>query len=87
MFPGSGNLLVVESCETARNEQLTAITGVTLKGQPSLLRRVVAPGVVAGGCIALSGALVGGLVLAVALTPQFGSWTAHGAVVHHHVRP
>ena len=34
--------------------------------------------------IALSGALVGGAVLAIVLIPQFGIWTAPGAIPHHH---
>lgn len=38
----------------------------------------------AGRWIALTGAVVGGIVLAIALIPQFGSWTAHGALPHHH---
>jgi hypothetical protein len=37
-----------------------------------------------GRWIALSGALVGGLVLAIVLIPDFASWTAHGASPHHH---
>ncbi len=38
----------------------------------------------AGRWIALSGALVGGVVLAVVLIPEFGVWTAPGAFPHHH---
>lgn len=38
----------------------------------------------AGRWIALTGALVGGVVLAVALIPHFSVWTAPGAVPHHH---
>jgi hypothetical protein len=38
----------------------------------------------AGRWIALAGALVGGLVLAIALIPQFAPWTAHAAFLHHH---
>jgi hypothetical protein len=37
----------------------------------------------AGRAIALAGAIVGGLVLAIVLIPQFGSWTGHGAFLHH----
>jgi hypothetical protein len=40
------------------------------------------PGV-AGRWIAISGALVGGLVLALVLIPDFAVWTAHGALMHH----
>jgi hypothetical protein len=37
----------------------------------------------AGRIISLIGALVGGLVLAIALIPDFAVWTAHGAIHHH----
>ena len=37
----------------------------------------------AGRLIALSGAIVGGLVLAIVLIPEFSVWTAHGALHHH----
>lgn len=38
----------------------------------------------AGRWIALAGALIGGAVLAIALIPHFGVWTAAGALRHHH---
>jgi hypothetical protein len=38
----------------------------------------------AGRSIALAGALVGGLVLAIVLIPDFGSWTHHVAGLHDH---
>ena len=38
----------------------------------------------AGRWLALTGALVGGAVLAIALIPQFATWTAHGVFMHHH---
>jgi hypothetical protein len=38
----------------------------------------------AGRAIALIGAIVGGLVLAIALIPDFSIWTAHLALIHHH---
>jgi hypothetical protein len=38
----------------------------------------------AGRWIALVGALVGGVVLAIALIPHFAPWTAHAAFLHHH---
>jgi cation transport ATPase len=38
----------------------------------------------AGRWIALAGAVVGGLVLAIVLIPHFATWTAHGALHHHH---
>jgi hypothetical protein len=38
----------------------------------------------AGRWLALTGVLVGGAVLAIALIPQFGVWTAHSVFMHHH---
>jgi hypothetical protein len=38
----------------------------------------------AGRWIALAGAVVGGLVVAIVLIPHFGVWTAPGAFPHHH---
>ena len=38
----------------------------------------------AGRWIALSAALVAGLVLAIVLIPDFSAWTAHGVFLHHH---
>lgn len=38
----------------------------------------------AGRWIALTGALVGGAVIAIVLIPQFAAWTAPGALPHHH---
>jgi hypothetical protein len=38
----------------------------------------------AGRWLAMAGALVGGLVLAVVLIPHFSLWTAPGALPHHH---
>ncbi len=43
-----------------------------------------ATGGATGRWIALTGALVGGLVLAVVLIPTFASWTAHSVFLHHH---
>jgi hypothetical protein len=43
-----------------------------------------AAGGATGRWIVLSGALVGGLVLAVVLIPTFASWTAHSVFLHHH---
>ncbi len=37
----------------------------------------------AGRALAVAGALLGGLVLAIALIPDFAAWTAHGAFIHH----
>jgi hypothetical protein len=38
----------------------------------------------AGRWISIAGALVGGLVLALVLIPDFSLWTAHTALLHHH---
>jgi hypothetical protein len=50
-------------------------------GTPSDLVR--SPGA-AGRWIALAGAIVGGIVLAIVLIPDFHTWTAHGVLLHHH---
>jgi uncharacterized membrane protein YwaF len=42
-----------------------------------------APGA-AGRWIAIAGALVAGLVLAIVLIPDFAEWTANGVLGHHH---
>jgi hypothetical protein len=45
------------------------------------------PGVAAGEAgrwIAIAGALVAGLVLALLLIPDYSSWTSHSVFVHHH---
>ena len=42
-----------------------------------------APGTM-GRWIAIVGALVAGLVLAIVLIPDFAAWTSHGVFVHHH---
>ncbi len=49
--------------------------------------RLEPPGLEAGRAgrrIALAGALVGGLVLAIVLIPDFAAWTQHGVLAHHH---
>jgi hypothetical protein len=38
----------------------------------------------AGRWIAIAGALVAGLVLALLLIPDYSAWTSHGVFVHHH---
>jgi hypothetical protein len=38
----------------------------------------------AGRWIALTGAIVGGLVLALVLIPEFAAWTGHAVFMHHH---
>ncbi len=45
---------------------------------------VGAAGGATGRWIALTGAIVGGLVLAIVLIPTFASWTAHSVFLHHH---
>jgi hypothetical protein len=37
-----------------------------------------------GRSLALAGALVGGVVLALVLIPQFAAWSGHAAFLHHH---
>lgn len=49
--------------------------------EPSVLSG--SPPGAAGRWLALVGALVGGVVLAIALIPQFAPWTAHAAFLHH----
>jgi hypothetical protein len=55
--------------------------GIGRKGREQLAG--AAPGA-AGRWIAISGAMVAGLVLAIMLIPDFAAWTAHGMFVHHH---
>jgi hypothetical protein len=38
----------------------------------------------AGRWLSIIGAVVGGLVLAIVLIPDFAAWTGHTALVHHH---
>jgi len=38
----------------------------------------------AGRWISIAGAIAGGLVLAIVLIPDFATWTAHTALLHHH---
>jgi uncharacterized membrane protein YwaF len=55
--------------------------GIGRSGQEQLAG--AAPGRM-GRWIAIAGALVAGLVLAIVLIPDFAAWTAHGVFVHHH---
>jgi hypothetical protein len=55
--------------------------GIGRKGREQLAG--AAPGA-AGRWIAIAGALVAGLVLAIVLIPDFAAWTAHGAFLHRH---
>jgi hypothetical protein len=52
-------------------------------GRQAALRVGETPGA-AGRWIALTGAMVAGLVLAMVLIPDFAAWTAHGVFLHHH---
>lgn len=47
-------------------------------------QRVGAGSGTAGRWIALTSAMVGGLVLAVVLIPEFAAWTGHAVSLHHH---
>jgi len=65
-------------------EHLPAVArgfGIGRRGEEQLAR--AAPGA-PGRWIALTGALVAGLVLAMVLIPDFSAWTAHGVFAHHH---
>jgi hypothetical protein len=55
--------------------------GIGRRGEEQLAG--AAPGT-AGRWIAIAGALVAGLILAILLIPDFSAWTAHGVFVHHH---
>jgi len=72
-----------------------AVTAVHVLGHLVDLRRSLSPtngpGAISGSSpgtagrwLALAGALVGGLVLAIALIPQFAPWTANAEFLHHH---
>lgn len=72
-----------------------AVTGIHVLGHLPQLRRPFEPILrdsqvsrsstgAAGRWLVLGGALLAGVVLAVALIPQFAPWTAHGAFAHHH---
>jgi hypothetical protein len=61
---------------------------------PALIRYVRVPGArpeglgtppgAAGRWLVLGGGLAAGLIIALALIPDFGSWTAHAGALHHH---
>ncbi len=55
--------------------------GIGRRGSEQLAR---ASSGAAGRWIAIAGALVAGLVLAIALIPDFSAWTSHGVFLHHH---
>jgi hypothetical protein len=63
---------------------LPALASVLGAGSDDRARRAGRIRGTAGRWIALTGAMVGGLVLAVALIPDFAAWTAHGVFMHHH---
>jgi hypothetical protein len=56
------------------------------KGPPELIMRLIAPVAVVSTVVVFvsPGAVVGGLVLAIVLIPQFAAWTAAGVLHHHH---
>lgn len=58
--------------------------GRALETVPASSRPLGAPNGGAGRWIALFGAVVGGVVIAIVLIPQFHVWTAPGAFPHHH---
>ena len=55
--------------------------GIGRKGDEQLAG--AAPGAM-GRWVAIAGAVVAGLILALVLIPDFASWTAHGVFAHHH---
>ncbi len=65
-----------------RRRASSANGGASANGRPAL--DGLGSGGSAGRWIALAGALVAGLVLAIALIGHFGAWTAPGAFPHHH---
>jgi len=60
---------------------VTRALGIGRTGQEQLAGAT--PGAT-GHWIAIAGALVAGLVLAIVLIPDFAVWTAHGVFQHHH---
>jgi len=60
------------------------LLGIHAPGDRDQTRRVRATPGGTGRWIALTGAMVGGLVLAAVLIPDFAAWTAHGVSLHHH---
>jgi hypothetical protein len=60
---------------------VTRALGIGGRGQ---VQRAGAASGELGRWIALTGALVGGLILALVLIPEFSAWTAHGVFLHHH---
>ena len=60
---------------------VTRALGIGRTGQEQLAGAT--PGAT-GRWIAIAGALVAGLVLAIVLIPDFAAWTAHGVFQHHH---
>jgi uncharacterized membrane protein YwaF len=63
---------------------LPAVARAVGIGRVGQAQRIGAAGGATGRWIALTGAIVGGLVLAIVLLPTFASWTAHSVFVHHH---
>jgi len=63
---------------------LPAVARAARIGGREQTQGVRASGGATGRWIALTGAVVGGAVLAIVLIPAFASWTAHSAFLHHH---
>lgn len=60
-----------------------SVRAVQIGSEASGLRYAPARSGAAGRWIAVAGAMVAGVVLAVVLIPHFGAWTAPGALPHH----
>lgn len=63
---------------------LPAVARTLGVGRRSETERALGTAGAAGRWIALGGAMVGGLVLAVVLIPEFAAWTMHSVFLHHH---
>ncbi len=64
---------------------LPALASLLGVGAREERQRVGAGPGTAGRWVALTGAIVGGLVLAVVLIPEFAAWTGHAVLHHHHL--
>jgi hypothetical protein len=68
-----------DAASRSRRRVFSSFTALHVLGHlPELARNLRA-----GRSIALAGALVGRLVLAIVLIPDFGSWTHHPAGLYH----
>jgi hypothetical protein len=61
-----------------------SLRAVPIAAEEAGLPRQAARYGAAGRWLAVGGAIVGGVVLALVLIPHFGVWTAPGALPHHH---